>query len=89
MSTAGKGETIEIDTGPSRAELDDMVGSIDVGARKPGGNTAKLIYVVALSWSLYQLFIASPLPFILNFAILDDTQQRAIHLSFALFLGFL
>jgi TRAP transporter 4TM/12TM fusion protein len=73
----------------SQSELDDMVTAIDVGARKPGGMTAKLLYTVALFWSLYQLYIASPLPFVLNFAILDDTQQRAIHLAFALFLGFL
>ncbi|MFV2034647.1 MAG: TRAP transporter permease, partial [Halocynthiibacter sp.] len=73
----------------SKEELDDLVAAIDIGARKPIGATAKLIYAVALSWSLFQLYIASPLPFILNFAILDDTQQRSIHLAFALFLGFL
>jgi len=73
----------------SKSDLDDLVASIDVGARKPVGSTAKMIYLVALSWSLFQLYIASPLPFVLNFAILDDTQQRSIHLAFALFLGFL
>jgi TRAP transporter 4TM/12TM fusion protein len=73
----------------SQAELDDMVAATDIGARKPLGHTATLIFLVALSWSLFQLYIASPLPFILKFAILDDTQQRSIHLAFALFLGFL
>ncbi len=86
--TIAENET-DADTGISQTELDDMVTAIDVGARKPTGATAKLLYAVALTWSLYQLYIASPLPFILNFAILDDTQQRAIHLAFALFLGFL
>ncbi len=73
----------------SKTDLDDLVAATDIGARKPIGATAKLIYAVALSWSLFQLYIASPLPFILNMGILDDTQQRSIHLAFALFLGFL
>ncbi len=93
MTTADKalsaGSETEVGAAVDRAQLDDMVTAIDVGARKPTGATARLLYIVALSWSLYQLYIASPLPFILNFGILDDTQQRAIHLAFALFLGFL
>ncbi|MFA0678379.1 hypothetical protein AB4567_29045, partial [Vibrio sp. 10N.222.51.A6] len=31
---------------------------------------------------------ASPLPFIFNFAILNDTEARAIHLTFAILLAF-
>ena len=93
MTTADKAtrarEDAETGAAMNRAELDEMVTAIDVGARKPTGATARLLYIVALSWSLYQLYIASPLPFILDFGILDDTQQRAIHLAFALFLGFL
>jgi len=72
-----------------RSELDDLVAATDIGARKPGGETAKALYAIALIWSLYQLYIASPLPFIFNIGILDDTQQRSIHLAFALFLAFL
>jgi len=89
MNEANKPLKDDIPAAMSNEELDDLVASTDIGARKPLGNTAHLIYFVALSWSLFQLYIASPLPFILNFAILDDTQQRSIHLAFALFLGFL
>ena len=61
----------------------------DVGARLPQGYTAKVIGGLALLWSLFQLWIASPLPFILGFGVFNDTQARSIHLSFALLLAFL
>ncbi len=60
----------------------------DSGARHPTGITGKLIAGIAIIWSLFQLWYASPLPFILNFGILNDTQARAIHLAFAVFLAF-
>jgi TRAP transporter 4TM/12TM fusion protein len=61
----------------------------DVGARLPGGAMAQVIAGLALLWSLFQLWIASPLPFVLGFGVLNDTQTRAIHLAFALLLAFL
>ncbi|MEO9335370.1 TRAP transporter permease [Ectopseudomonas guguanensis] len=61
----------------------------DVGARTPVGLMAQVIAGLALLWSLFQLWIASPLPFIFGFGVLNDTQTRAIHLAFALLLAFL
>ncbi|KFX70783.1 C4-dicarboxylate ABC transporter [Pseudomonas taeanensis MS-3] len=61
----------------------------DVGARTPAGAMARVIAGLALLWSLFQLWIASPLPFIFNFAVLNNTETRAIHLAFALLLAFL
>jgi TRAP transporter 4TM/12TM fusion protein len=61
----------------------------DVGARTPGGVMAQVIAGLALLWSLFQLWIASPLPFIFGFAVFNDTETRAIHLAFALLLAFL
>jgi TRAP transporter 4TM/12TM fusion protein len=61
----------------------------DVGARSPAGLMAKVIAGLALLWSLFQLWIASPLPFVFGFGVLNDTQTRAIHLAFALLLAFL
>ncbi|MGQ7960328.1 TRAP transporter permease [Pseudomonas sp. SP16.1] len=61
----------------------------DVGARLPVGAMAQVIAGLALLWSLFQLWIASPLPFIFGFGVLNDTQTRAIHLAFALLLAFL
>ncbi|WP_417777566.1 TRAP transporter permease [Stutzerimonas xanthomarina] len=61
----------------------------DVGARMPEGGMAKLIAGLALLWSLFQLWIASPLPFMLRFGVFNNTEARSIHLSFALLLAFL
>nr|WP_298173637.1 TRAP transporter permease [uncultured Pseudomonas sp.] len=61
----------------------------DVGARTPLGSMAKAIAGLALLWSLFQLWIASPLPFIFGIGVLNDTETRAIHLAFALLLAFL
>ena len=61
----------------------------DVGARMPVGPMAQVITGLALLWSLFQLWIASPLPFIFGVGVLNDTQTRAIHLAFALLLAFL
>jgi TRAP transporter 4TM/12TM fusion protein len=72
-----------------RAALKTMVADADVGGRKPVGITAGLLFVVPLAWSLFQLWYASPLPYIFNIAILNDTQARSIHLAFAMFLTFL
>ena len=67
---------------------EDLVAMADTGARAPGGVSAKVLFSVALAWSLFQLWYASPLPFIFNFLIFNDTQARAIHLAFALFLAY-
>ena len=61
----------------------------DVGARTPLGAMAQVITGLALLWSLFQLWIASPLPFVLGFGVFNDTETRAIHLAFALLLAFL
>ena len=61
----------------------------DVGARLPLGLMGWLITALALAWSLFQLWIASPLPFMLGFGVLNDTETRAIHLTFALLLAYL
>src|SRR5690242_15137257 len=71
-----------------RAALARVVEESDVGGRTPGPVVRKLIYAVALCWSLFQLWYASPLPFLLNIGVIGDTAARAIHLSFALFLAF-
>jgi TRAP transporter 4TM/12TM fusion protein len=75
-------------TGPSQAELDELVAASDTGGRSPTGFAAKVILGVALAWSLFQLWYASPLPFVFNFGVFNDTEARSIHLGFAMFLAF-
>ncbi len=74
--------------GPSRDDLQQLVAEADVGGRKPQGAAARLIMAVAVAWSLFQLWYASPLPFMFNVGVFSDTEARAFHLSFALFLAF-
>ncbi|MDO5640996.1 MAG: TRAP transporter permease [Paracoccus sp. (in: a-proteobacteria)] len=75
--------------GLSQSELDELVASSDTGARTPPGWVGKTVLLTAFCWSLFQIWIASPLPFMLNFGILDDTQKRSFHLAFAMFLAYL
>lgn len=72
----------------SEEQLKQIVAEADTGGRKPTGIAARLLVAVALAWSLFQLWIASPLPFSLGVFVLNDTQSRAIHLAFAVFLAF-
>ena len=73
----------------SRADLERLVAETDTGGRKPSGLPSRIIATVALFWSLFQLWIASPLPFAVGFGVLNDTQSRSIHLALATFLAFL
>ena len=72
----------------ARDELEEMIAQSDTGARAPAGLPAKVLLYVPLAWSLFQLWYASPLPFIFNIFILNDTEARAIHLAFSVFLTF-
>ncbi len=73
----------------SEVDLEDMVASSDSGARKPAGAPGKLLVSIAAAWSLFQLWIASPLPFMFRFGVFNATEARSIHLAFALFLAFM
>ncbi|MDH5540511.1 MAG: TRAP transporter fused permease subunit, partial [Rhizobacter sp.] len=70
-------------------DVNQLVAESDSGGRKPGASVARLILGVCLAWSLFQLWIASPLPFTLGIGVFNDTQSRAIHLAFAVFLAYL
>src|SRR5690606_29587528 len=77
----------------SAAALQDLVAAADTGARNPAGAAGWIIAGVALCWSLFQLYIASPLPFSLSrmtglSLVFNDTHTRSIHLAFGMFLAF-
>ncbi|MEF1288439.1 TRAP transporter permease [Vibrio sp. M260118] len=74
-------------TTPSQ-DVQEMVAQSDTGARAPLGLPGRILWFVPLCWSLFQLWYASPLPFIFNFGVLNDTEARSIHLMFAVFLAF-
>ncbi len=68
---------------------EDFVADADIGGRMPGSAfDRRALWVLPLCWSIFQLWIASPLPFVVGF-VWNDTQTRAIHLAFAVFLAYL
>lgn len=68
------------DSGISEAQR--LVEANETGGRNPTGVMKWVIVILAISWSLFQLSIAS-------FWLLDSTRSRAIHLTFAVVLTFL
>ena len=66
----------------------EAVGEAETGSRHPGAGARVLIATLLVGWSLFQLWYASPLPFALDFGVMNDTQARSVHLAFAIFLVF-
>ena len=68
------------------ASNDDTAAKLvqsESGSRLPVGVSGRLILLVALAWSLFQLWYASP------FSLISSSFARPIHLTFAVFLAFL
>lgn len=70
-------------------KVEDIVAEVDTGGRNPQGTISRnVLFFVPLCWTIFQLWYASPLPFMLNFFVINDTEARAIHLAFAMFLAY-
>lgn len=73
-----------------QSNYDDMIAEADTGGRAPSDAFGqKALWYIPLVWAIYQLWISSPLPFILGIGVWNDTQTRAIHLGFAVLLAFI
>ena len=80
-----------------QAELIERVMAAESGARKPEGLTKLLMVNTAVLWSLFQLWISSPVPYwvaeaapwLQKYVMFNDSMARSIHLSFAVFLVYL
>ena len=70
-------------------DVNQLVADNDTGGRAPGPWMSRMLLAVALAWSVFQLWIASPLPFSLGILVFNDTETRAIHLGFAVFLSYM
>ncbi len=70
--------------------IDDLLAT-DTGARTPRGGVAYFLAAAAFAWSLFQLWIASPLPYLLAdfIPVPNNTDTRSIHLAFGLLLAYL
>jgi TRAP transporter 4TM/12TM fusion protein len=67
-------------------ELQELVQSSDSGARNPRGWVGIMVAVVALSWSIFQVLLASPIgPYVLPGDMINNARQ--IHLAYAIFLS--
>ncbi len=69
-------------------ELEDLVADSEAGTRRPIGPVGKMLIIIPFTWSAFQLWLASPLPFLFNFGVFNGTEARSIHLAFAVFLSF-
>ena len=74
---------------PAPEDVEKALEDIEYTGRKHGPRLAFAVSLIAALWSVYQLWIASPLPFIFDFAIIVDVPARGIHLAFSLLLCFL
>lgn len=73
----------------SGRNVHELVAEVDTGGRNPKGAISKnILFFVPLAWTLFQLWQASPLPYLFNFLVLNSSEARAIHLAFAMFLAF-
>ena len=70
-------------------KLDQKVKEAEGRSRILSGWQMQFVALLALLWALFQLWYASPLPFIFGFGVFIDVPARGIHLGFALLICFL
>ena len=80
----------ETSTDELHEKLEEIVATVDTGTRSLGSWAGWTLASVSLAWSIFQLWIASPLPYMLAYYIplLNSTHTRSAHLGFAIFLSF-
>jgi TRAP transporter 4TM/12TM fusion protein len=66
----------------------EVLERLDSG-RVIGPSLGRVVAVLCFLWTLFQFWIASPLPFMFGVGIITDVPARAIHLAFGLALAFL
>ena len=47
----------------SAEKLEQLFAEADTGGRKPAGWARRALFLIAVAWSVFQLWYASPLPF--------------------------
>jgi TRAP transporter 4TM/12TM fusion protein len=70
-------------------DVQQLVQEADLGGRTPSGALRAIVFGACVAWSVLQLWYASPLPYLFRVFVLNDTQMRALHLAFAIFLAFI
>lgn len=63
---------------------DDIVAQSETGARQLPPGLEKVFWLLLLLWSVFQVWYASPFPFMFNVLVLNEDQAKVVHLAFAL-----
>ncbi len=74
---------------PDAISTDELTEKFEASGAALTGPWAIAVAVIGFSWSFWQLWIASPLPFIVKGGIFVDMPARGLHLAFGLALCFL
>ena len=79
-------------SGRPQVDLQDMIAASDTGNRNPAGIVGTGLALLALIWSLFQLYYASNVPFLIQDltglrVVFNSDEARSIHLAFALLLA--
>jgi TRAP transporter 4TM/12TM fusion protein len=72
-----------------QSKIKDKISEDLSPTRNLTGIHLKIVASIAILWTAFQLWIASPFPFIFNIGMVNGLPARAIHLGFALTLTFL
>ena len=72
-----------------QSKIKDKIQEDISPTRNLSGVHLKIVFGIAILWTLFQLWYASPFPFWFNFGMFKGLPARAIHLGFALTLTFL
>ncbi|MBA1338257.1 MAG: TRAP-type uncharacterized transport system [Pelagibacterales bacterium] len=72
-----------------QSKIKDKISEDLSPTRNLTGLHLKIVVSIAILWTAFQLWIASPFPFIFNIGMVNGLPARAIHLGFALTLTFL
>jgi TRAP transporter 4TM/12TM fusion protein len=73
----------------SQEDIEKQIEEIEYVGRQHGPRLAVVVGIIAALWSVFQLWIASPFPFMFGYGIITSVPARGIHLSFAFLLCFL
>ena len=72
-----------------QSKIKDKIQEDISPTRNLTGIHLKIVFGIAILWTFFQLWYASPFPFWFNFGMFKGLPARAIHLGFALTLAFL
>ncbi|WP_102867746.1 TRAP transporter permease [Pseudovibrio exalbescens] len=83
---------MSIERHKAQVDAQELVAQTDTGARMLTGNVGKFVAIVAFTWSAFQLYVASSLPFwLVDVAginlIFNNSEVRFIHVAFGLALA--